>query len=86
MKNIYILYTKFNLLVINDKRIATKGIKKTNSCTAIWSTHASPESSYLIKREFATNEQFNMRKTYKKYRTKMFYDYNKKQDAKINER
>lgn len=30
MKNIYILYTKFNLLVINDKRIATKGIKKTN--------------------------------------------------------
>lgn len=30
MKNIYILYTKFNLLVISDKRIATKGIKKTN--------------------------------------------------------
>lgn len=30
MKNVYILYTKFNLLVINDKRIATKGIKKTN--------------------------------------------------------
>lgn len=30
MKNIYILYTKFNLLVINDKRIATKSIKKTN--------------------------------------------------------